>query len=344
MALTLAQIRAKLQASDQKSTGNNNFGTGEIFPHWSIDEGSTARIRFLPDSDPSNNYFWIEKRMIKLPFAGIKGDSNSKPVIVQVPCIEMFPGYENKCPILAEVRPWFKDKDPELDALGRKYWSKKSFLFQGFVRENPMKEDKVPENPIRRFIISPQIFNLVKSALMDPDLENLPTDYQSGLDFTVVKTSKGGYADYSTSKWARKESALNADEAEAIEKYGLFNLKDFLPKMPTAEELVIMKEMFDASVDGQAYDADRWSKFFKPAGFQSNNDDASETVVVKSTTVTKPAPVAAKPVTPPVVDDVEDVGYKEPVANNPAPAVAASGSRAEDILALIRNRQKQPTA
>ena len=332
MALTLAQIRAKLQSQESKGTGNSgSFGDGTVYPHWNINEGDTSRLRFLPDADPKNNFFWVEKRMIKLPFAGIKGQADSKPVIVQVPCIEMFAGYENKCPILAEVRPWFKDKDPELELLGRKYWSKKSYLFQGFVRENPIKEDKTPENPIRRFIISPQIFNLVKSALMDPELENLPTDYQNGLDFSVLKTSKGGYADYSTSKWARKESALNADELEAIDKFGLFNLSDFLPKMPTAEEQAIMLDMFHASVDGEAYDTEKWGKFFKPAGLQTA-DEATGTTESAPAVATVAPKAAVKEVAPVVAAKDEDAT----LVTKPA----ATGSRAEDILALIRNRQK----
>lgn len=325
MALTLAEIRAKLQAQENKGSGNTGtFGNGEIYPHWNIETGQTARIRFLPDADPKNSFFWVERQMIKLTFAGIKGQPDSKPVLVQVPCIEMWPDM-GMCPILTEVRPWFKDKD--MEELGRKYWKKKSYLFQGFVRENPMTENKVPENPIRRFIISPQIFNIVKAALMDSELENLPTDYQSGLDFSVVKTVKGKYADYSTSKWSRKESALTVDEAEAIEKYGLFNLADFLPKKPTAEELVIIKEMFDASVNGEAYDSDKWSKFYKPASFQAvDSDDV-------------PVDASAAP-TAPVTSVAPVVEAAAPVVTAPVETKAATGSRAEDILAMIRNRQK----
>lgn len=325
MALTLAEIRAKLLAQENKGSGNTgSFGDGTVYPHWNIKEGETSRIRFLPDADPKNNYFWVERQMIKLPFAGIKGQADSKPVIVQVPCIEMWPDM-GMCPILTEVRTWFKDKD--LEEMGRKYWKKKSYLFQGVVRENPMKEDKVPENPIRRFIISPQIFNIVKSALMDSELENLPTDYQNGIDFAVVKTAKGGYADYSTSKWSRKESALNADEASAIEKFGLFNLSDFLPKRPTAEELVTIKEMFDASVNGEAYDTDKWGKSFKPAGLQTAASDDVPAEAASATTTVATAPVAAKTV--------------EVTPAAPAAQGTATGSRAEDILQLIRNRQKQ---
>lgn len=329
--MTLAEIRAKLLSQENKGSGNTgSFGDGTVYPHWNIKEGETARIRFLPDADPKNNFFWVERAMIKLPFAGIKGQADSKPVIVQVPCIEMWPDM-GMCPILTEVRAWFKDKD--MEEMGRKYWKKKSYLFQGFVRENPMSDDKAPENPIRRFIISPQIFNLVKAALMDAELENLPTDYQNGLDFTVVKSAKGGYADYSTSKWSRKESAITADEAHAIEKFGLFNLSDFLPKRPTAEDLVIMKEMFEASVNGEAYDTDKWSKHFKPAGMQTTSDDVPADSVTATTTAVK----EPKPATAPVVEKAATV--ETPVVEKAA-APAAGGSRAEEILAQIRNRQK----
>ena len=47
---------------------------------------------------------------------------------------------------------------------------------------------------------------------MDPDMENIPTDYVNGTDFRLSKTMKGQYADYSTSKWARKERSLDETE------------------------------------------------------------------------------------------------------------------------------------
>jgi len=334
MALTLAEIRAKLQQQEDKknNTNSGSFGNGEIFPHWSIEEGQTTSIRFLPDADPKNSFFWVEKAMIRLPFAGIKGQADSKPVIVQVPCMEM---WGESCPILAEVRPWFKDKS--LEEMGRKYWKKRSYLMQGFVRENPLNEEKVPENPIRRLVLSPSVFNLVKAALMDPELENLPTDYAAGLDFRITKTSKGGFADYGTSKWARKESALTAEEAEAIEKYGLFNLAEFLPKKPTDVELKVMKEMFEASVDGQAYDPDKWSQYFKPFGLKEANSEAADAI---DTPPAAPAPKAA-----PAAPKAESVEQDPPFDTDPpkaevAPA-AKTGNRAEDILQMIRSRQKQ---
>jgi hypothetical protein len=145
MATTLAEIRAKLQANENRGGGNQQSGgDNAIYPHWNIAEGSTTRVRFLPDGNTKNSFFWAERAMIRLPFAGVKGQADSKPVVVQVPCMEM---YGEACPVLAEVRPWFKD--PSLEEMGRKYWKKKSYLFQGFVRENALSDDKTPENPIR---------------------------------------------------------------------------------------------------------------------------------------------------------------------------------------------------
>ena len=329
---TLAEIRAKLQAATAGQGGQSAGGDNAIYPHWNIAEGQTATVRFLPDADPNNTFFWVERAMIKLPFAGVKGQADSRPVIVQVPCMEMY-GKDTPCPILAEVRTWFKD--PNLEEMGRKYWKKKSYLFQGFVRENPLKEDRVPENPIRRFIISPQIFNLIKGSLMDPDLENLPTDYDNGLDFTVSKTSKGGYADYSTSKWARRETALSADDIAAIEKYKLFNLTEFLPKKPGEVELRVIKEMFEASVDGQEYDVQRWGQYFKPPGLDTG--PAVESAPAEAATTPKAS--AAKTVDEDAPFDTDD----EPVSTAPVrvpDAAKTSSQRAEDILAMIRNRQK----
>jgi len=326
---TLAEIRAKLQQSAQQAGGSSG-GDNAIFPHWNIQEGSTVTVRFLPDGDPNNTFFWIERAMINLPFAGVKGETNSKPVTVQVPCMEM---WGESCPILTEVRPWFKDKS--LEDMGRKYWKKKSYLFQGFVVDSKFKEDRTPENPIRRFIIGSQIFNIVKNALMDSEIEELPTDFVRGLDFKIAKTSKGGYADYNTSTWARRERALSEEENAAIKQHGLFNLKDFLPKKPGEVELKVIKEMFEASVDGEAFDMDRWGQYFKPKGYGGRDGGDGEGT-------SAPAPKAAPAVVKPqVTEDDETPPWEDTSAKAEAkPTGSEASNRAADIIAMIRNRQK----
>ncbi len=84
---SLAEIRAKLQQQENNSNQGPS-GPNPIYPFWNIKEGESATIRFLPDGDTDNTFFWRERLMIKLPFAGIKGQTDSKPIIVQVPCID----------------------------------------------------------------------------------------------------------------------------------------------------------------------------------------------------------------------------------------------------------------
>ena len=320
---SLAEIRAKLKQQEANTGGNRGpQGPNPIYPFWNMKEGESSTLRFLPDGNPDNTFFWAERLMIKLPFAGVKGETDSRPVQVQIPCMEM---YGETCTILNEVRGWFKD--PSLEDMGRKYWKKRSYVFQGFVTENPIGEDSTPENPIRRFIIGPQIFQIIKQALMDPDMEELPTDYTAGVDFRLNKTSKGGYADYSTSNWARRDRPLGDAEMAAVNAHGLFNLSDFLPKKPGEVELKVMQEMFEASVDGEAFDMDRWGQYFRPAGMAQRTGDP----VAPAASTPAPTPAAA----PAPVAEAAPEATPAPAAE----AAPAEGGNAQDILAMIRNRQ-----
>jgi len=324
---SLAEIRAKLK-EQEAGAGGQRTGGGDnaIYPFWNMAEGNSATMRFLPDGNESNDFFWAERLMIKLPFSGVKGDTSSRPVQVQIPCMEM---YGETCNILNEVRGWFKD--PSLEDMGRKYWKKRSYVFQGFVVDDPLKEDTTPENPIRRFIIGPQIFQIIKQSLLDPDMEELPTDYTAGIDFRLNKGSKGGYADYGTSNWARRERPLSDTEMNAVNTNGLFNLSDFLPKKPGDIEQKVMHEMFESSVDGEAYDADRWSQYFRPAGMQARTGDPQQAASPQATATSQSAPA---PTPTPVAETTTDTGWQEP-----APAAAEPAGGAQDILAMIRSRQ-----
>ena len=47
---SLAEIRAKLQEAQSKSTGQSTGGgDNAIYPHWNMAEGKEAVIRLLPD-------------------------------------------------------------------------------------------------------------------------------------------------------------------------------------------------------------------------------------------------------------------------------------------------------
>lgn len=290
---TLDEIRSKLLAQQKPEGGARSGSDNASYPFWNIPEGASASLRFLPDGDTNNTFFWVERLVIKLPFQGVKGE-HDKEVIVQVPCMEM---YGESCPILSETRPWWKD--PGLQNLARRYWKKKSYIFQGFVVNSPIEEKDKPENPIRRFMINPTIFEIIKNSLMNPDMEELPTHFTEGRDFKLAKTNKGGFANYASSTWSFKVRGLNAEELGAIDKHGLYNLKEYLPAKPNAEQLNAIKEMFQASVNDEAYDPSRWGSYYKPSGFENRsygnsagNSAVSHDTDEVETTSTRSAPVA----------------------------------------------------
>jgi hypothetical protein len=249
--------------------------------------------------------------------------------------------YGDNCQVLAEVRTWYKDDS--LKEMANKYWKKRTYLFQGFVKTNPLSDDSNPENPIRRFTITPQVFNIIKASLTNPEIEELPTDYQRGLNFNIVKGNKGGWSDYSTSAFARRETALTESELAAIDSYGLFDLKSYLPKKPSESEQRIIKDMFDASVDGRPYDLERWGAYYKPWGLEggesrSQSSDSDEQFETKRAPVEQPVVQSA-----PVVTSASAPSHDEDDASaTDEVRVPAAKSNANDILALIRSRQNKP--
>jgi hypothetical protein len=318
---SLDEIRKKLQSLEKKSEGKN--WDQSSYPFWNLGAGGTSTIRFLPDVNPDNTFFWVEKQVIKIPFAGVKGNNDLTNVIVQVPCNEMWE--RNGCPILNEIRPWFND--PTLEKLARSYWKKRSYIFQGFVIEDGLKEKELPENPIRKFIVSGQIFKIVKAALLNPEMENTPVDFDNGTNFKISCTKNGTFLDYTTSTWARKETALTEDQRDAIEKHGLFDLATFLPKRPDADSLVVIKEMFDASVNGELYDPARWGDYYKPWGLDDKTASTSTTTIEahEDEPAETPAPVAK-------AEKVDNLIKNTGTDNKKS---------AQDILEMLRNRNKQ---
>lgn len=337
MASALDAIRAKLMKLE--NTGSESKGSKDesIYPFWNMAEGKSSLLRFLPDGNNNNTFFWVERQMISLEFPGVKGQDENKRITLRVPCGEM---YGDPCPVLTETRPWWND--PSLTDMARKYWKKRTYVFQGFVVEDGMESEEKPANPIRKFMIGPQIFNIIKAALMDPDMENIPIDYVNGTDFRLAKTNKGQYADYSTSKWARRERALSEEELAAIDQYGLPDLNDALPPRPTPEHYAAIKEMFEASVNGELYDPERWAQFYRPYGVEMPSGPK-----LQETTESVAAP--AKPQMPKntVVkeasledDDNDDIPWEEPATEVNVQTVKETPAKKapEDILAMIRNR------
>jgi hypothetical protein len=231
------------------------------------------------------------------------------------------------CPVITATKPWWKD--PAKEDTARTYWKKKSFIFQGFVVSSPFEEQNLPENPIRRFVINPSVFEIIEKSLMDPEMEDMPTDYIGGVDFRIPKTKKGDYSNYSTSEWSRKTRSLGEDELTAIEQFGLFNLADYLGRRPDSDEIAAIKAMFEDSVAGRPFDVESFGKYYRPYGDRDDNATASSATRAVST------PTASR-VSTPVASVNEDTDTSETV--QVAAVAEKTTSNAHEILERIKNR------
>lgn len=349
MALTLKELREKLKREKEKSTSGNFVSDGASYPFWDIEVGGPAAvIRFLPDGDETNPDFWRERMIINLPFEGVIGlhENSTK---VQVPCMEM---WGEKCPVLEVARRFYKNNDEES---GRTYWKKRSFLYQGFVRQNPLAKDVTPENPIRRFTINPKLQEQIVSVIMDEDMEDLPTDYNNGLDFRIQKTLSGGFNSFATSNWSRKTSSLTEEEIDAVEKFGLFNLSEFLPKKPDDETLAIIEEMLEASLNGEAYDPARFGKYYRPYGLNvdangniseagankaADGEDGDETVSKGAfNRIKKAANEVSKETATDAASDEAVAPWEDDEVSKPA-ASGSKGQSAQDLIKKLNSLKK----
>lgn len=339
---SLEQIRAMIKAQTEKEQAiKDGTFTGErqadsFLAFWNIPDNTALNLRFLPDGDVNNPFFWRERDMIRLTFNGVVGGTTDT-VAVQVPCNEMW--VPKSCPILNELRQWYavakETGDKELEKRASSYWKKKSYLMQCIVAPGScdVKNDIAPENPIRRVLVNKDIFTKVKSILMNPGVSELPTHYERGRDFIVIKGKNGsGHNNYDQSQFSMGERVLNETELQAIDKYGLFDLGEFMPKQPTAEELQAIAEMFEASVDGKPYDPSRWAQFYRPAGVQKPQQVAQTSAPQAGPAQTVQAPAATQPAA--VIESVP--AEQQTVVETPAPAPAAAA--ASDLVARLRAR------
>jgi hypothetical protein len=328
----LERLRAALreEAEKKNNAGNKSSSSGgdnASYPFWDIPENTTATLRFLPDLDDNNPWFWVERQTIKLTFEGIDGGNypTDKQVTVTVPCVDMF--QRDTCPIIAETRPWWKDDAKK--ELARKYYKKRSYIASGFVVLSPFEETNAPENPIRRFVLGNALLEKIKAGLADPDMENHPTDYLNGCDFRIRKTRKGEYNNYDTSEWARRSRALTEAEHIAINQHGLYDLKTFLGNRPDANGIAVIKAMFHASLNGDPFDHAAFGDYYRPfGGFGGRNNDAADAI----DSAVKPAARLAAP----AVVAVDELG--DDVAKAEAEITKAGVEAPSELITKLRAR------
>jgi len=101
--------------------------------------------------------------------------------------------------------------------------------------------------------------------------------------------------------------------------------------------------MFEASVDGQPYDADKWAAYYKPYGLEVKGGATPSPAVADIDEDTPILPAKAQGYVAPNSGAVAADEDEAPAPTAPVQAAPAkpSSQKAEDILAMIRNRKQQ---
>lgn len=222
-----------------------------------------------------------------------------------VPCLKM---YGESCPCCELSRKYYDEKD---EKMGLKFWRRQDFIAQLLVLHSPFEYPHTDDdNPVRLVMLGPKIFKLIQAAFASGDLEDNPTDFVNGYDFRFTKSKQGQWADYTLSKFVPKQSPVPAD---LLDRMVLNNLADYRTRKI---DRATMEAMIQADLNGASYED-------KSENGKSSDVDTPKPGVNAEDLVSSTKPTAA------VVSKTEV---------NEAPATDSSASKAEDILARIRNR------
>jgi len=286
----------KVQRESQSTTS----AASPFFRYKQMDAGQSTTVRFLPAAPclaPGLN-FLVEKRIVRLRFADPNNEKNEISLSFRPMDVKTADD-----PVMSQVQALYKEADAEekaghdarakqLRSTASRHWVKPEFFAQGFVVRPGVKEDNIPENPIRIFELNKQLVNKIRNAINsdDPDtmLEGSPEHGTKGTPFIIKKTMTGDgkWPSYTESGFGNKASALTEEHRAAILKYNLFNLTEFLPKIPDEDEYELLAEIMAQSLAGDYLWNPEWesrlkvSTVYKSAGRGKPDADTVEGEVV----------------------------------------------------------------
>lgn len=291
MTLDLNALRAKYTAETAKIKNTSNSFTTSVFDFRNLKVGDSVRVRFIDDTEP-NDVFWRERRTRNLKFNSVKDTTGA--VLNQATYVDI-PAFNKKFDEVLWSNPpaeylYANDEDVIQKRIGNfwdgtdtgkelynKFKRRKTYVMRGFLESDVEGYER---NKVYRFIVTEDLFNLISSFMSDTEIADVPTHKQNGLDFIINVTGKNSningktqeVKDYTTSKYARKETPLSQEELNYLANNELPPLITYVYSRPNAEQENAMIEMFEAIMDDEPYDINRWGKFYKPNNIQFDGE------------------------------------------------------------------------
>ena len=293
---------ARLKAAlGKRNSSNENSGFWDKFyPFYKMDYDEVSIFRFLPDLDEENPLGFV----VENKYHELQINGKKK----RIGCSQM---YGESCACCEASQKYYNDLGDE--KMGKAFWRKVDYVAQGDIVhsafEYPIKAD---ENPVRLISLGPKLFKKVETAILSGDFDVPPYDISEGYDFRIMKTRQGEYAAYDNSEFARKSTAVSEERLARIQ---LFNLKDFRYMKIEREQ---METMIEAFLTGRSYEDEKPAE--KPA--ESSTGHAGLDAKLTEPKETKPAAEVIN------------------AAKADAPTAPAGSSRAQEILARLKNRQQ----
>ena len=222
----------------QKTGGGGDTSWKLFFNFWKAPVDSTSTVRFIPDADEDNPMGFLAENLAHELVINGKRE--------KVPCLKM---YGEDCPICALSQKYYDEKSPDHNqALGKKYYRKKSYIGQVIVVDSPVEHDA--EQLVKLIDFGPAVFKAIQAAFQSGDLEEKPWSLKGGYNFRIRKTQAGEYASYTTSGFAPKQTDVADDVIEALTPYNLASYRTAKISRETMEAMLL------ADQTGGSYSSD----------------------------------------------------------------------------------------
>lgn len=341
------QIAAFVKTTENNSEAGENQQS-DLFKLWTIQPGNSVYIRFFPDPDENNPVYWRPKAYHRLQFTAIRQPDGTltypeRPVNVDVPgwnckaneaannnLSKDYLLYSVDDPVQKMIKDLFNGDDASKE-LYRKLKVKTQYMMYGIIT----RYDAQPEfvGKAYRFIVVPQLFDIIRDNLSDEDYSTAPCDVNFGYDFKVTMSKQGEFNDYKSSKFTpqSKYYAVTDEMNAEFASHHFKPLQEWLMKVPTPEQSATIEKMTQAVMTNEPFEA-AWANDYVPYGYHlhdgflvlKENNNTETTVKLAPVNLPTPAQVV------------------KPVVEAPAPVVAPTPANPIAALTALAQKAAEP--